>query len=184
MTLLSPKLMNYQKMNHYYLEPWIRIYPTKYELLEAWADWFESKSDEWDLFTFTVVFKSGGLKPRPERWESEYRTRVLQKIRRALEPNQNNQTHAIPYEDFFNYEKDDSSYFRASKSHKPHHIHALLPIRRSQTYRFWSTDDSDLKKRVKKDIYSIETIQSILVEPVKTDHTIDWLKYLSKGKQV
>jgi hypothetical protein len=84
-----------------YLEPWKRIYPTKNELLEAWSDWFESKSDEWDLFTLTAVFKSGGLTPRPNRWESEYKTRILQKIRRALEPKLENQTNAIPYEEFF-----------------------------------------------------------------------------------
>ena len=92
-----------------YLEPWKRIHPTKSELQQAWSDWFESKTDEWDLFTLTVVFKSGGLLPRSARWESEYKTRVLQKIRRVLEPNQNNQTNAIPYEEFFYYEKDDSS---------------------------------------------------------------------------
>lgn len=167
-----------------YLEPWNRIYPTKSELQQAWSDWFESKTDEWDLFTLTVVFKSGGLVPRPARWESEYKTRVLQKIRRVLEPNQNNQTNAIPYEEFFYYEKDDSSFFRVSRSHKPHHVHALIPTRKSQTYRFWSIDSSDLQDRVRKDLHSIETVQSLLIEPVKANHTIDWVKYLSKGKQI
>ena len=167
-----------------YLEPWKQIYPTKNQLLKAWSYWFDSKSDEWTLFTLTVVFKSGGLKPRPDRWESEYRTRVLQKIRRALEPKQKNQTNAIPYEEFFYYEKDDSSFFRISRSHKPHHIHALLPIKKSQVNRFWSIDNSDLKERLHKDIYSIETIQSVLVEPVKTTHSINWVKYLLKGKQI
>lgn len=185
MTLLCPKLIKTElKMKPDYLEPWKRIYPTKNELQKAWSDWFESKTDEWDLFTLTVVFKSGGQVARPARWESEYRTRVLQKIRRVLEPNQNNQTNAIPYEEFFYYEKDDSSFFRVSKSHKPHHVHALIPIRKSQTYRFWSIDSSDLQDRVRKDLHSIETVQSLLIEPVKTNHTIDWVKYLSKGKQI
>lgn len=167
-----------------YLEPWKRIYPTRNELLVAWSEWFELMSEDWDLFTATVVFKSGGLTPRPARWESEYKTRVLQKIRRAIEPNPKNQARAIPYEEFFSYEKDDSSFFRASRSHKPHHIHALIPIRKSQVYRFWSIDNSCLQERIQKDISSIETIQSILIGPVKAEHTIDWVKYLQKGKQI
>ena len=167
-----------------YLQPWERVYPTRDELLVAWSKWFELMSDEWDLFTATVVFKSGGLTPRPARWESEYKTRVIQKIRRAIEPNPKNQDRAIPYEEFFFYEKDDSSFFRISRSHKPHHIHALIPIRKAQVYRFWSTDNSSLQERIRKDIYSIETVQSFLAEPVKTNHTVDWVKYLYKGKQI
>lgn len=167
-----------------YLEPWKRTYPTKNELLEAWSNWFESKSDEWDLFTLTVVFKSGGTTPRPNRWESEYKTRILQKIRRALEPKLENQANSIPYEEFFYYEKDDSSLFRVSRSHKPHHIHALLPIRNSQVHRFWSIDTDGLQERIEKDLYSIETIQSVLIERVKTDYTLDWVKYLLKGKTI
>ena len=165
-----------------YLEPWKRNYPTKNELLLAWSDWFESKTDEWELFTMTVVFRSGGKLPRPNKWESEYKTRVLQKIRREIEPNEKNQELAIPFEEFFYYEKDDSSFFRASRSHKPHHIHSLIPIRKSQVYRFWSIDSNDLQERIRKDLYSIETIQSVLVEKVKPSQTIDWVKYLLKGK--
>ena len=166
-----------------YLEPWKRIYPTKNEIAKAWSAWFESKSDQWDLFALTVVFKSGGKVPRPNRWESEYKTRVLQKIRRKIEPNHKNQELAIPFEEFFYYEKDDSSFFRVSRSHKPHHIHSLVPIRKSQVHRFWSIDNNGIQERIKKDIYSIETIQSVLVEKVKFGHTIDWIKYLVKGKQ-
>ena len=130
----------------------------------------------------TVVFRSGGKLPRPNKWESEYKTRVLQKIRREIEPNEKNQELAIPFEEFFYYEKDDSSFFRASRSHKPHHIHSLIPIRKSQVYRFWSIDSNDLQERIRKDLYSIETIQSVLVEKVKPSQTIDWVKYLLKGK--
>ena len=43
-----------------YLDLWKQNYPTKNELTKAWSDWFDSKSDEWDLFTLTVVFKAGG----------------------------------------------------------------------------------------------------------------------------
>ena len=172
------------KMKKQYLEPWIKNYPTKNELAKAWSDWFESKTDEWDLFTMTVVFKSGGKISRSEKWEAEYKKYLLNKIRRALEPNQKNQEYAIPYEEFCYYEFNESSIHRVTSSRKPHHIHALIPIRKSQTHRFWSVDNSDLQERVKKDIYSIKTIQSILVEKVKTDRTIDWVKYVLKGKSI
>ena len=95
-----------------YLEPWKQNYPTKTDLLNAWSDWFESKSDEWDLFALTVVFKAGGRVSRPDRWESEYKTRVLLKIKRSLERNQKNFDFAIPFEDFCYYEFDEASIFR------------------------------------------------------------------------
>ncbi|QWD84756.1 hypothetical protein AOC19_06200 [Polynucleobacter asymbioticus] len=167
-----------------YLEPWKQIYPTKTELTKAWSDWFQSKTDEWELFTMTVVFKSGGKVARPDKWCSEYKTRVLQKIRRAIEPNQKNQELAIPFEEFFYYEKDDSPFYRVSRSHKPHHIHSLIPIRKSQVYRFWSIDKNDLKRKIKKDLNSIKTIQSVDVERIKPDQTIDWISYILKGKSI
>jgi hypothetical protein len=40
------------------------------------------------------------------------------------------------------------------------------------------------QERIRKDIYSIETIQSMLVEKVKADRTIDWVKYTLKGKTI
>lgn len=178
-----------------YLEPWKRIYPTKSELLTAWSDWFESKSDEWDLFTLTVVFRAGGSgssnrwkvkkgSGSAERWESEYKNRVLQKIRRALERNEKNYDFAIPFEDFCYYEFEEASIFRVSGSRKPHHVHALIPIRKASVYRFWSIDDNDLQSRIKKDIYSIDTVGSILVEPIWGGDARDWVGYCCKGKNI
>lgn len=165
-----------------YLEPWSRIYPNKTELLKAWSDWFESKNDEWELFTITVVFKSGGKIPRPERWNSEYDKCVLRKIRKALEPKQKNQQNAIPFEDFCYYEFDESSIHRITSSRKPHHIHGLLPIRKSQVNRFWSIDENDLKERIKKDIHSTEIVQSVKVRLVRENSTIVWMTYIAKLK--
>ncbi len=167
-----------------YLEPWKNMYPTKIELITAWSDWFESKSDEWDLFTLTVVFKAGGKIARPERWESEYKNRVLVKIRRALERNKKNHETAIPYEHFFYYEFDESSIFRSSGLRKPHHIHALIPIRKLCVYRFWSIDNNDLQSRIKKDIQSIKSLGSILVEPINDSGVRNWIGYCLKGKVI
>lgn len=149
----------------------------------AWSEWLESKTDEWELFTLTVVFRAGGKIARLERWESEYKNRVLAKIRRALERNKKNHETAIPYEEFFYYEFDESSIFRSSGLRKPHHIHALIPIRKTSVYRFWSIDNSDLQDRLKKDIYSLDTIGPILVEPLERNKAIDWITYCLKGKQ-
>lgn len=166
-----------------YLEPWKRIYPTKSELLTAWSDWFESKSDEWDLFALTVVFKAGGKIARPERWESEYKNRVLLKIRRALERNEKNYEFAIPFDDFCYYEFDEASIFRKSGLRKPHHIHALIPVRKTSVYRFWSVDENNLQERIKKDLYSIDSVGSVLVEPIKDGGARDWVSYCLKGKR-
>jgi hypothetical protein len=171
-------------MKPYYLEPWKRIYPTRNDLLIAWTDWFDSKSDEWQLFTLTAVFKAGGNIPRSDRWESEYRNKILLKIRRALERSEKNYDFAIPFDDFCYYEFDEASIFRVSGSRKPHHVHALIPIRKSSVYRFWSIDDNNLQSRLIKDIYSIDTVGSILVEPIKVGGTRDWISYCLKNKNI
>jgi len=167
-----------------YLEPWKQTYPTKNELLQAWVHWFESKNDEWQLFALTIVFKAGGKLPRPARWESEYKNRVLIKIKRAIERNKGNYDFAIPFDEFFYYEFDETSIFRKSSLRKPHHIHALIPIRTSALYRFWSTDQNALQVRIQKDIYSIKTIGSILVEPIRNRELRSWISYCLKGKKL
>lgn len=166
-----------------YLDPWKRIYPTKDELLIAWSDWFISKSDEWDLFTLTVVFKAGGKIARPERWEDEYKNQVLLKIRRALERSEKNYEFAIPFDDFCYYEFDEASIFRKRGLRKPHHIHALIPIRKTSAYRFWSIDENNLQERIRKDLYSIESVGSVLVEPLIDGYARDWITYCLKGKR-
>ena len=167
-----------------YLEPWKRIYPSKGELLTAWSDWFESKSDEWDLFTLTVVFKAGGKIARPDRWESEYKNRVLLKIKRAIERNKSNFDFAVPFEDFFYYEFDEASIFKKTGARKPHHIHALVPVRKLSTYRVWSTDNNDLQEKLKRDLLSIKTVGSILVEPLNNIKSKSWITYCLKGKKL
>jgi len=165
-----------------YLEPYLKVFPTKTDLINAWADWLESKKSDWDLFAITVVYKAGGKIPRPDRWESEYRNNVLKKIKKVIEPNIKNQSFAIPYEDFCYYEFDEASIFRVTGLRKPHHIHALIPIRKASTYRFWSIDDDDLKKRIRKDLESINSVGSILVEPIRNQGLSSWVSYCLKGK--
>lgn len=167
-----------------YLEPWLRTYPNKTELLKVWSDWFESKKEEWELFTITVVFKASGETPRPETWNSEYDKCVLRKIRKALEPNQKNQQNAIPFQYFYYYEFDESSIHRITSSRKPHHIHGLLPIRKSQVSRFWSIDENNIRERIQKDIHSTGIVQSVEIRPITENSTIDWITYITKMKTI
>ena len=156
--------------------------PTRTELQIAWKDWLESKRDEWVLLTITVVFQPIDLNNSQARWEDEYKRRVLQKFRRALERNPKEQAKAIPYEEFFYFERDEASIFRVTGSRKPFHIHGLLPIRKGQLYRVWSSDSNTLLDRLQKDLASIDTLQSVLVERIVEGKTLDWVRYMSKGK--
>lgn len=166
-----------------YLKDFQTNYPTKNELIKAWSDWFEFKRNDWELFTLTVVFKTSKDAPRGYDWSAEYE-RVLNKIRRRLERNEANYDVAIPFDKFAYYEKDESSIKRITGSRKPHHFHALIPIRKVNTYRFWSIDLNDLNLRLRKDIESIDTVQSILVESIPNGKSIDWTKYVLKAKSI
>lgn len=170
--------MNSQELKNYQL-----TYPTRNDLLKAWIEWLSS-NDDWQLFTITVVYKASGSKASPAKWESFYRTKVLQKIRRALEPNPKNQRTAIPFEEFFYYEFDQASIFKKTSSRKPHHIHGIVPIKKCQLQRFWSMDANDVKEKIHDDILSIKEVQSIDVQPLIEGREVDWVKYIAKGKSV
>ena len=176
-------------------------YSTKTELIEAWADWFESKSKpgEWVLYTINVIFNNKGLGQNSQaRWEDTYYHQLLDKIRKRLEPNKSAQRTAIPFDLFFYYEKDTTSTVKLNGSKSPHHIHGLLPIRKSQDHRLWSDDlpegtiprvwnrknDKSLHRQLARDIRSIETVQDVFIEPVRTVNTVDWVNYITKCKQI
>ena len=163
-------------------EDWKHTHLTKQELSVALAIWFHSKQDEWSLFTLTVVFKAGGRIRRPARWEGEYRNRVLMKIERVLERNKNNRENAIPYKYFYEYEFDETSIFKKTESRKPHHIHALIPIRKSNVRRFWSEDSNSIQPKLLKDIESINTVQSIDIQRIEIGDSLRWIRYCQKGK--
>lgn len=174
-------------------------YPTKKQLAEAWAEWFDSKTNEWHLYTVTAVFKATGFKPSNQaQIEDEYYKRVLDKFRKRLEPNQGAQATAIPFDRFFYYEKNIGSIYKLSGSRSPHHIHALLPITKHQDHRLWCDDLPEdvtprrwardnyqsLHPRLIKDLESIDTLQDLLIEPVREQGTVDWVGYISKCKQI
>lgn len=150
----------------------------------TWSEFFDSLKKEYQLLAITVVFKPIDKNNSKERWEAEYASGVLKKIRRAIEPNPSNQDSALPIPDFFYFERFNSTGLRNAGRKSPFHIHSLLPIRMTQIHRIWSHDSNTLKHRVLKDIMSLGTVQSILVEPVRDGCTLDWIRYITKQKQI
>lgn len=159
-------------------------YPTKNELTEEWSGFFDALKTENELFAVTVVFRPVDANNTRERWETDYKNGVLRAFRRALERSKKAQETCLPFDDFYYFERNESSVYRISGSRRPFHIHALLPIRRSQVHRVWAKDLDRLKERIEKDVYSIGTVASLLVEKVKDGHTLDWTRYITKQKQV
>lgn len=157
---------------------------SKDRLTQGWTEFFDSIRNDYQLLTMTIVFKPTDNMNSKERWESEYSSGVLKKIRKAIEPNPSNRDNALPYDGFFYFERFESNRMRNAGRRKPFHIHSVLPIRKSQLHRIWSRDTNNLTPRLLKDIRSLGTVQSILVEPLRDGHTIDWIRYITKQKQI
>lgn len=151
---------------------------------QSWADFFDTLRPDFQLFAVTVVFKPVDRINTKARWETEYAAGVLGKFRRALEPNPANQDIALPFPEFYFFERFESSGLRTAGRRNPFHIHSLLPIRKSQLRRIWSYDNNNLTDRLLKDIKSLGTIQSILVEPIQEGQTLTWIRYITKQKQI
>jgi hypothetical protein len=151
---------------------------------QQWTNFFDSIRQDHELLAITVVFKPIDKINTKERWETEYAAGFLGKFRRAIEPNPNNQDRALPFPDFYFFERFESTGLRTAGRRSPFHIHSLLPIRKSQLHRIWSLDNNNLNDRLLKDIKSLVTIQDILVEPIFEGRTIEWVRYITKQKQI
>lgn len=156
----------------------------KAELLLQWSNFFKAMQENHQLLAVTVIFKPIDQINTKERWESEYTAGVLKKIRRALEPNPANQEMAIPFENFYYFERYESTGIRTAGRRCPFHIHSLIPIRKAQLRRIWSFDNNNLSDRLLKDIKSLKTVQSILVEPIQDHDPIRWVRYITKQKAI
>lgn len=153
---------------------------------QALTDWLhtKSRSNEWQLFACSVVFRPVDRNNRQERWESEYKTRFLQKIRRRLEASPEGQEKAIPFEDLYYFERDQGSMFRVGSKRKPFHIHSLLPIATRHLPRFWSADTDTLHPRIEKDLTSIDVVQDVVIERVREGKIASWINYITKRKDL
>jgi hypothetical protein len=163
----------------------LRFRPTtKHDLTAEWTNYFDSLKLDHKLFTITVVFKPNDGNNSKDRWESEYRTAVLNKFRRALVKNKKYQSKALLHDDFFYFERHEASIHKISGSRNPFHIHALLPIPSHQIERVWDEVNQEPKPRLLKDVLSIATVQDLEMKPVIESLTIAWVRYITKCKEV
>lgn len=180
MSNLDSRLLN--RFNKYHLsESFLKV-----QYNDALEQWYQSKvdSNEWKLFTCTVVFKPIDNYNPQSRFEDAYKSRFLQKIRKRLESNPSNQSKSIPFEDFYYFERDHKTILKSISKKSPFHIHSVIPIRSEQVYRFWSSDENRLNERLMKDLLSIDLVQDVLIEPVRMQSLFNWMQYTTKMKQI
>lgn len=159
---------------------------TSYDKLvqtEAWNIWLNNEG-EWKLFTCTVVFKPIDQYNTKDRWTSDYKNKVLWKFKKRLENRPENIPHTIPFEDFYYFERYEKCKMRQTKTKSPFHIHSLIPIRSAQVHRMWSYDENKLDERLRKDLLSIDVVQNVLIEPVRPNESINWIRYITKLKDL
>ena len=153
---------------------------------DAWNTWLNKlvSDGEWALFACTVVFNPIDQHNTKDRWISDYKNKVLWKFKKRLENRPNKILNIIPFEDFFYFERFEKSKLRQTKTKSPFHIHSLIPIRSAQVNRVWSYDENKLDERLIKDLMTIDVVQNVLIEPVRTNETINWIRYITKMKDL
>ncbi len=149
-------------------------------------NWILGK-DEWITFAATVAFK--GLVPyeandgMKKATEYEYSKRVLNKVRRRLCRSDSKWDEVLPIDYFRQYEYEQGSFFKpVPRSNSPHHIHALFPVSKTLASRIFQFETCLLDERLNKDIGSISTVSSFLIEPLRKDEAGAWINYMLKGK--
>jgi hypothetical protein len=156
----------------------------KYEDLLGYNVFFSDMETECDLFTLTVVFKSGGHSSGRARFEDEYNRRVLNRIRKRVDPKGRYGNNPIYYEHFSRYEYDTCSLKRNVRKHKVHHIHALIPIRKCHAYRVWNKQFSIVDPKLKDSLNAMkkDTVSTWHLEPIKDGELVKWIFYMNKSK--
>lgn len=156
-----------------------------YQHLLGYNKFFSDMEAECDLFTLTVVFKSGGYKSGQSRFEDEYNRRVLNRIRKRVDPKgKYGNEPVIHFEDFSRYEYDTISSKRITRKHKVHHIHALIPIRKCHSYRVWNKQFHMVDPKLKDSLNAMkkDTVSTWLLEPAAEGELVKWIFYMNKSK--
>lgn len=172
--------------NHKINETHHHTHHDKVRYNNAIAEWLQSKVEhgEWSIFTCTVIFKPIDKHNYQSRFEDEYKSRFLHKIRRRLDRSKSKHSTSIPYEHLFYFEKEHKTLLKASSKKSPFHIHSLIPIKTHQVHRFWSYDENKLNQRLEKDLLSIDLVSNVLIEPVYETGSFPWLMYITKQKSL
>lgn len=153
---------------------------SKRKLIEEYSRWIEGARSDWVPFAVTCVFRASGRAPNPTRWMDEYKNKVVWKINKRLS---RRKSELITFHDICYYEFELSGLRRSvADGRSPHHVHGVVGVPASIVGRIWDSVNDQLNARLAKDLKSIDTVQSVLMEPVAEGRSIDWLVYISKGK--
>jgi len=145
--------------------------------------WLESKRDMWDLYAITVTFKPVDQYCDEMRWKNEF-SRVLYRIARKLTTNEDLQKTIIPDIGQVHYERYEASKLKRHRAEPPHHIHALIPIPKAVSHRFWDESARQVKPAITRDVESMKTVINMDVQPIVKlgeDGARGWLGYCYKG---
>ena len=173
--LSNPNLKKYVSNDSYFISGYVD--KTKY-------DWIVNNPD-WTPFTITVTFKNlvpveSGMRSATEY---EYEKYVLNKIRRRLCRVKKYWNEVIPISDFYRYEKNESSIFKAvATKQTPHHIHGIIPVPNDRVDRIWNSENNSLDQRINKDIKSLSKVSTFKIEKLIMEKTDDWYYYMNKDK--
>ena len=147
------------------------------------ATWLESKRDEWDLYAVTVTFKPVDQYCDETRCKNEF-SRVLYRIARKLTSNKDLQKTIIPDIGQVHYERYESSKLKRHRAEPPHHIHALIPIPKAVSHRFWDETTHQVKPAITRDVESMKTVINIDVQAIVElgdRGARGWIGYCYKG---
>ena len=138
-------------------------------------------------FAATVTFK--GLVPielkdgMKKAASYEYRKWVLNKVRRRLCRSSSKWNKVLPIDYYFAYEYEQGSFFKPTpRSNSPHHVHGIFSVGKAEATRIFNFETLELDPRLKKDIESIATVSSFLIEPLRLEEGEKWARYLLKKK--
>lgn len=180
--------------------------------INNWSQWINELADQFDLFTTTVVFTSGGDSRNPEMSLSQY-ARVLRKIDKRLVPHNFDCRRKIMFgkrlslearnkavtdglqaqSDRLNrsicrdilkyYEHSERSSSNWTPGKKPvNHVHGIIGIPKTLTRRIWCFENDKLKPQMDKDLLSMGIISSVLFAPLRLAENNIWIAYIAKQK--
>lgn len=153
---------------------------------ELELNWIVNEQD-WTPFTVTITFKnlvvceaSDGIR---KATEYEYQKRVLNKVKKRLCRSTSKWNQVLPIDYFFQYEFEQGSHFKpVPRSNSPHHVHGLFPVQKEVAERIYDFQNHEMDARLVKDLKSMNSVSTFLIEPLRTEDSVAWLAYMLKGK--
>ena len=142
---------------------------------------------DWTCFAGTFVFDKSRSFRGQRNWKTatiqEFEHYSLKKIKRRLCRDESKWVGVLPWEHLYQYEYTHESRFGHTKFfRKLPHIHAILPVPTSLAPRIYDYSINRIDQRLYKDLRSLPSYLSVLIEPLRMDRPDDWFRYILKGK--